>query len=187
MITEKTVNVCNRVAEFIRNRTNVLAYSVTDFDCALTGGHNEIDEKLCEELGYAICPTPHHGGNLIAHAGDLGFYYFSDNEEKFIKNFVDYFVSYLRNKGLNAYFDDNDVMIDGYKVCGVSLQVMNNFFVAGAHIGVHTNVDNVKKLCTNKPCIKEPKGIAEYGITTEELVEMLKDFANKYNYANRDL
>lgn len=184
MISEKTINVCNKVAELIKTRTNVLAYSVTDYDCAMTGGHNEIDEDLCKELGYLMCPTPHHGGNLIAHAGDLGFYYFSETEDNFISNFISFFVEWLKSKNLNATYDGNDILVDDYKVCGMSLQIINNFFVAGAHIGVHTKVDNIKKLCT-KPMVKVPKGVAEFGLTTEDLLEMLFEFANKYGYADR--
>lgn len=42
-------------------------------------------------------------------------------------------------------------------------------------IGINTNLEHIKAIC-RKPMQKVPKGLSEYGITTEEVEEMFLNF-----------
>ena len=75
-------------------------------------------------------------------------------------------MNYIKNKGINAYFDNNDILIDGFKVFGIGSKKFNNLEVFLIYIGINSNIDNIKKIC-NKSMKKIPKGLYEYGITVE--------------------
>ena len=45
-------------------------------------------------------------------------------------------------------------------------------------IGINTNLDHIKAIC-RKPMKKVPKGLSEYGITTEEVEQWFLDFCEK--------
>ena len=45
-------------------------------------------------------------------------------------------------------------------------------------IGINTNLDHIKAIC-RKPMKKVPKGLSEYGITTEEVEQMFLEFCEQ--------
>jgi hypothetical protein len=63
-------------------------------------------------------------------------------------------------------------------VCGICITRYGNLDFTGVAIGINTNLDHIKAIC-KKPMVKVPKGLSDYGITTEEVEQMFLDFCKQ--------
>lgn len=138
----------------------------------------QVDEETCKSMGYEICEAYYNGGTIIGNSGDMAFAHFGEISNGWMMHFVNYFVDWLKSKGLNAVYEDNDILVDGYKVCGMCVTRYGRIDYTAGFIGINTNLDHIKAIC-RKPMKKVPKGLSEYGITTEEIEQMFLEFCDK--------
>lgn len=167
-----------KVNSYIQGGVHCIAYGIQDSPVVLTHRKTQIDEEVCKEIGYTVYEAFNNGGTILTEAGDveIGHWYVPENGWR--DRFVEYFVAWLKFKGLNAVYYDNDVFVDGYKVCGTCITRYGRIDYTGIHISINTNLDHIKAIC-RKPMVKVPKGLREYGITTEETEQMFLDFCKE--------
>lgn len=137
----------------------------------------QVDKEICDKLGYEICECFANGGTICCNEGDFLIGHWSHIANNWLENFTNHFVTWLKNKGLNACYKDNDILIDDYKVCGTCVTQYGSVAYTALAIGINTNLDHIKQIC-KKPMKKVPKGLSEYGITTAEIEQMFLDFCN---------
>lgn len=83
---------------------------------------------------------------------------------------------FLKSKGLNSVRqDNNDILVNDYKVASGVETKYNEWQYMGYQISINQNIDIIKNACL-KPMVKVPKGLGEYGITTEEMVKFCEDY-----------
>ena len=136
---------------------------------------SQVDEEICNTLGYEVVETYNNGSTVVHGTGDILFGHFCPINNGWYDRFIAYFVNWLKSKGLNADFVSNDIVVDGYKVCGMCITRYGRIDYTAGFIGINTNLDHIKQIC-RKPMTKIPKGLSEYGITTEEVEQMFRDF-----------
>ena len=86
---------------------------------------------------------------------------------------------YLAQKGLpSVRQDNNDILVDGFKVASGGEITINNWNYMGYQISVNQDIEAIENICT-KPMIKIPKALSDYGITTDEIVEFCKGYWEK--------
>lgn len=163
------------IQDFIVNQKHGVAYCVHDEKSIFINNPNTINENVCAEHGYTILDTKHTGGVVVVNNGDVSVVHFGECGNDWMHSFADYLIEQYKEKGLNATYEDNDVLIDGYKISGLSATPYGNIQYSTIHIGINTNLDHIKAIC-RKPMKKVPKGLSEYGITTEEVEQMFLDF-----------
>ena len=115
---------------------------------------------------------------MVHNKGDILFGHFAEIENDWYSRFVDYFVNWLKTKGLNADFVSNDIVVDGYKICGMCTTRYGRIDYTGGFISMNVNLDHIKAIC-KKPMEKIPKGLSEYGITTDEVEKMFIAFCKQ--------
>ena len=108
----------------------------------------------------------------------IGHFYHPENG--WYDRFVAYFLDWLKAKGLNAEYVDNDILVDGHKVCGMCITRYGRIDYTGGIVSVNCNLDHIKQIC-RKPMKKVPKGLSEYGITSAEVEQMFLDFCEQDN------
>lgn len=167
-----------RVSYYIRGGIHCIAYGIQDTPVVLTHRKTQVDEDVCRELGYTVYEAFNNGGTILTEPGDVEIGHWHSLENGWLERFADYFVEWLKSKGLNAVYADNDILVDGYKVCGTCITRYGRIDYTGVHIGINTRVDSVRAIC-RKPMKKVPKGLSEYGITTEEIEAMFLEFCAK--------
>ena len=169
-----------KVTCYINCGTHCIAYGIQDSPVVLTHRKTQVDEAACLALGYTVYEAFNNGGTILTEAGDfeIGHWYIPNNG--WCKRFADYFVNWLKAKGLNAEYTDNDILVDNYKVCGTCVTRYGRIDYTGIHIGINTNLDHIKAIC-KKTMKKVPKGLSDYGITTEEVEQMFLDFCEQDN------
>ena len=140
----------------------------------------QIDIEACNAMNYEVYEAYYNGGTIVGNKGDMAFAHFGEIENEWYKKFVEHFVNWLKEKGLNATYESNDILVDGYKVCGVCVTRYGCIDYTAGFIGVNTNLDHIKAIC-KKPMVKVPKGLSEYGITTEDVEKCFLDFCKNWN------
>lgn len=127
--------------------------------------------EYCKEHSISCVDIGRRGGAFVVNKGDIGLGYVA----KGLDNTIGYLVSkrfteYLKNKGLNAHEENNDILIDGYKVFGWASHYYKEqecIFIS-CHFTMSVDLDLIEKICT-KPINKTPKGLSCFGITREEV------------------
>ena len=152
-------------------------YMVSDSKYVAVHKQTQIDETDCVSLGYSIYEEYCNGGTAVLNKGDFMFAHFGTINSSWAADFATYFVEWLKSKGINAEFIDNDILVDNYKVCGLGITRYGRIDYTGGFIGINTNLAHIQNLC-KKPMKKIPKGLSEYGITTEEIEEMFLNFCS---------
>ena len=165
------------IQSFITNKKHGFAYCTHDKKSVLIAQPDAVNRDLCAKLGYYIMETKHTGGVVVVGEGDVSVIHFGEIGNRTMLDFADYLVEQYKKRGLNATFDGNDVLIDGYKISGLSATPYGHIQYSTIHIGVNTNLNDIRAICT-KPMVKVPKGLSDYGITTEEVEQMFLDFCN---------
>lgn len=95
--------------------------------------------------------------------------------DKFSKSLAKYFES----KGLQSIrTDNNDILIDDYKVASGCESTIGEFQYMGYQISMFQDIELIKNVC-NKEMIKIPKGLNDYGLTTNDIKEFIEDYWSK--------
>ena len=151
---------------------------VVDHPVCIVHRETQVDKSTCDNLGYEIVESYNNAGTIISNAGDVLIGHFAEPENGWRDRFVAYFLDWLKDKGLNAEYVSNDILVDGYKVCGLCITRYGRIDYTGGIISVNCNLDHIKAIC-RKPMKKVPKGLSEYGITTEEVELMFLEFCEQ--------
>lgn len=175
------VNQPNTVGEIKKNiecGNHTGFHVMVETPVAFVHKERQIDKDVCSAIGYEVYEAYYNGGTIIGNKGDMAFAHFGETENGWMMRFVNYFLDWLKSKGLNAEYVSNDILVDGYKVCGMCVTRYGRIDYTAGFIGVNTNLDHIKAIC-KKPMVKVPKGLSEYGIATEEIEQMFLDFCEQ--------
>lgn len=163
---------------YIKGGLHRIAYVVVDSPVAIVHRESQVDTDLCRDLGYEVVESYNNAGTIISNAGDVLIGHFHHPENGWYDRFVAYFIDWLRAKGLNAEYVSNDILVDGFKVCGMCVTRYGRIDYTGGIISMNVNLDHIRALC-KKPMVKVPRGLYDYGITTEEVEEMFLRFCDE--------
>lgn len=164
--------------KYIQGGLHRIAYVVVESPVAIVHRKTQVDEETCKELGYDIVESYNNAGTIVSNEGDILIGHFYTPENGWYDRFIVYFLDWLKGKGLNAEYVSNDIVVDGYKVCGMCITRYGRIDYTGGIISMNVNLDHIKAIC-KKPMQKVPKGLSDYGITTEEVEQMFLEFCKK--------
>ena len=176
----KSQDAVATIQDFIMNKKNGVAYCVHDEKSCFITNINDINTDVCNELGYTILDTRHTGGAVVVNSGDVSVIHFGEIGNNWMHSFAQYLIEQYKQYGLNATFDGNDILVDGYKISGLSATPYNHIQYSTIHIGINTNLDHIKAIC-KKPMVKIPKGLSEYNLNAEEIEKMFLSFCKQHN------
>ena len=158
-----------------RNGHEELIIFIPSKICALESSVDPINKDYVKTRGIKCINLGNAGGCIVAFPGNVELGHFSkDIDNAFLEKLTKAMIEMLESRGLSVSKDNNDILIDGiYKVFSTSKAAYNGAIAfSGAHISINCDTDLVRKICT-KPMVKIPKGLSEYGITTEEVLELI--------------
>lgn len=164
--------------EYIQGGLHRIAYVVVDAPVVIVHRAYQVDKDTCEEQGYEIVESYNNAGTIVSNAGDILIGHFAEPNNGWYDAFISYFIDWLKGKGLNAEYVSNDILVDGFKVCGMCITRYGRIDYTGGIISMNVKLDHIKAIC-KKPMNKVPKGLSEYGITTEEVEEMFLEFCRE--------
>lgn len=168
-------------AQFLNSDNAEVVIVILDNTEVVYGADDSCNLDWCKENNISVV---HHdklrGGGCIASVkGNV----FVDAKVKpgedgkaLADNFSVALCNFLKSKGLDSVRqDNNDVLVDDYKVASGAETSYNSWQYMGYQISINQDIELIKHAC-NKPMVKVPKGLGEYGITTEDIVDFCKSY-----------
>lgn len=168
-------NVVEEIHNILREQQECFVWGIPDKNYVFSGRNENYNKEYCIENSIGILSFPNEGGVLVINKGDVELGHFSkDVHNKFNENFATELTQYLQAKSINASMKGNDIIIDDvYKCVGYSSRRYGEILYSAFHISINVNLELIKNICT-KPMVKIPKGLSDYGVTTEEVLNLLK-------------
>lgn len=169
----------NNLADYLTSKEEITVLVYGDKTYVLNGRDNTLNKEYCLENDIDILETKHIGGTIINFKEDICVGNFQNDFNDFGDKFSEAIFKFLESKNLNVSKNGNDILIDNeYKVCSYSSVNMNGKLYTAFHISIGMDLGLIKEICV-KEMKKIPKGLSDYGITTEEMVDLVKQVANE--------
>lgn len=138
------------------------------------------NEDMAKELNLNTYNIQRKGGAIVASPGDVVYcFLFKDDDNTITKKLNEFLMRKIGLKNIDVQLDGNDLLVNGKKCFGCMKQTVGRMHFIGGHISIDCNLDLIKKVCT-KHMKKEPGGLAEHQVTTNEVVEWLNEFWFRY-------
>lgn len=179
------IKFINDIDNFIKSNDEICKITVMNNTEAIYIDEGTCDLEWCSKntIPFARQTYFSNAGCIIAVKGNI----FIDakvkvNKENASDVFSKVLCKYFIDKGLKSVrCDNNDVLIDGYKVASGCESMVDNFNYMGYQISINQDLETIKNVCKKK-MVKVPKALSEYGITTDEMVKFCIDFFNSHEF-----
>lgn len=159
--------------ETLSNKIERVLIGVAD-NFVVLRGNNCINEQYCKDNNIEIYNSQHTGGCIVLGDGDVEFNVFRYDGWDDCNNLRLLVFDFLKQKIPTLAMDNNDFIVDGkYKVASCSsINAGDGFIYTGFHFSVNVNLEHIKNIC-QKPMVKTPKGLSDYGVTSNQIIEFL--------------
>lgn len=146
---------------------------VTSKGISVLKGADNLNEEYCNNNNLNIYKTHQFGGTIINFENDLCVGDYQPAHNDFGMRIMEGIKDYLASKDIHSIINENDVLIEGkYKVASYMSTFINGCLYTAIHISIDMNLEIIKNICT-KPMKKIPKGLSEYGITQNEMKNLI--------------
>lgn len=161
------------------NKQNIINGECPKVYCAIHkqtevnyGTQNDCDLDYCREHNIPAYLMDRGGGTIVCSAGNIGITAITPTKNGWqCGKFSKAFVKYLKGLGLNVETNRNDILVDGFKVASsveISIGDGINRVYSTYQISINQDIDAIRHIC-KKEMVKIPKGLGDYGITTEQV------------------
>ena len=139
-----------------------------------------IREDVCEENGIGILRGHWLGGANVVFTGDLSVMEVRKGQSRFGEECLRAVCRYLgEDKGLPVCIDGNDLMLwdrdtkTAMKVGSHGSNWVGELTESVVHFSINMDLSLVNRICA-KPMVKTPGALSKYGVTAEELLEIIR-------------
>lgn len=154
-----------------------------DKQCVNYGFDDKPNFDYCTKNNIECLDIGRRGGTFAINKGDIALGYITESCDNTLGELVyNKFAQYLKDKGLDAVAVSNDILIDGYKVLGWASNYYENYnaiFIT-LHFTMSVDLEFIKNVCT-KSMNKVPKGLSEFGITEDEVINFITQTVEEYD------
>lgn len=168
--------VTDLVAGIISGQKECCVYCVGDEPCAIVGSNGGASVRAIQAQGIRMVKINHEGGTIVASPGDvqIGIFTVGYSGRDYRDRIVERIVAALKANGHDAVVADNDLLVNGKKVVGFGSRMFGRILYTAIQVSVDVNMGLIRTICT-KPMMKTPDGLKNYGITTQDIVDILFD------------
>lgn len=159
------------IQEALKNKATIAVYCIYDKTYVLAGNSLEPKWDIIKQYQLDFIDIPIMGGTIIVSPGDIHYGVICPTNmitNDFLQQGIQNLLNLIKKHNLECKTQDNDILVDGYKVASCSSRMVNGVCIGGFHISSTVNLPLIKEICT-KEMQKVPKGLSEFGITTEEI------------------
>ena len=151
------------------------SYVIVDKTSVNYSNENECNIEYCLEHNIPITFLRRSGSTFVLQKGDFIFLH-CDKDDNFLGKWEKYLRKKLTEKGLNLTYDNNDFLIDNYKVMGgFGEEINEDYFLYVVCVSIKDSSELIKNICLKKS-IKEPRALEYYNISVEEIEKWYLDF-----------
>lgn len=143
------VDCLNRVFDTIDNKKVRVLFATTDNTFVFAGDNSDYNEDYCKANNIPIYPIKTHGGAIVSVKGDLSVGICVPESIGVDRTFIlNKLKDVLKERLGDIEIDNNDILVNGKKVCGSASYKKNGMFMFVAHISFNNNKDLIDKICT---------------------------------------
>jgi len=120
---------------------------------------------------YDVIPTYHQGGTLVWSDDQVIYAVFDNKPILFVGEKI---VAFLKERGIKAWMDGNDILCDWHKVGAEMITPMGDsgYSFYGFYLSISVDADLINAV-SSKPMRKPPRGLSHYGITRQDILNLL--------------
>lgn len=164
---------------FLQKQEEQLYYVYGDKSYVLSNG-TPFNQEYCIENDIDIIMTNHKGGTIVSSEKDIYIAFISPHQNNFGTRLCKYAIEKLKGKNINLDIVGNDILADGqYKVMASMKTRIGDMYYSAVGFFLEPDIELIKKICL-KPMVKIPKGLNDYGITTDDIIEIVSTFTQEY-------
>lgn len=140
------------------------------------GLNTNIDENYCVQNNIPVFRVQRLGGAIVSHPNDYDFVViepktYDGSRPALFQKLIH---TFLKNN-LTAVFENNDLLVDGYKVASYSYRELDNgMLYLAMHISMSVDLELIKSIC-KKEMIKIPKGLNDFGIYEDTIDKLITE------------
>lgn len=152
-------------------------YHIAEFPLVHVGVNVDINEQYCKDNNIPVFRVERTGGTIVSNPGDFDFV-IVEKEKKYTRpQILTKLLTLLVSKNQSVVFENNDLLVDGYKVASYSYRDVPGGIYTAIHISMSVNMNLIKNIC-NKEMIKVPKGLNDFGINSEDIDKIVLEVVN---------
>lgn len=175
---------CDKLPIYLKDKAEHISLIISKETEVGYGADMDFDREYCDNHSIPYYDRGGDGGTIVFSKGNVAVTFIYNNRKyrkfmltKMLTDLCDHFNSL----GLNATRSRNDILIDGYKVASgtaVNLEPDYKWTYEAVQISVNQELELIEKICL-KPMAKVPKALSDYGITTNDICEFVREWFNK--------
>lgn len=164
------------VTNMIKTQKEGCVYCISDEPCAIIGYNNDANFEEIKKRNIRFGKINHQGGTIIASPGDIqiGILTKGYTGHEYRNNIINDIVKKIKENNYDAKVVGNDILINGKKVIGFGSRMFGNILFTAIQVSININLNLIKAICT-KPMGKMPDGLINYGIDTQDILNILFD------------
>lgn len=166
----------NELVTRINNKINGGVYLIHNEPLIILSNIPDANFDYIEQSNFNVWNSRNFGGTIVAFPNDIDVGILKKDGFNLGKNILIFLKEKLSKYIVNLEIVGNDLLVDNkYKVISyASTNAGDNYIYTVVHISLNPNVEIISKVCT-KEMKKIPKGLSDYGLTTELIEEMLQE------------
>lgn len=139
------------------------------------GSDNDINERYCIANNIPIFRVQRTGGAIVSNVGDFEFVIVDPKTNKTkMPPLFSKLIHVLVSKNLYVEIENNDILVDGYKVASWAYKDVQGGIYTAMHISMSVNMESIKNIC-KKEMKKVPKGLNDFGVYEEDILKILEE------------
>lgn len=164
------------VTNIISEQKEACVYCISDENCAIVGSNFGANIQEIERCGIRSGQINHEGGTIIASPGDVQIGILTEGYSGHVYRdiIINGIIDKLKANNHDAILEGNDILVNGRKVVGFGSRMFGKILFTAIQVSIDINLDLIKSICT-KPMTKMPDGLKNYGITTQDILDILFD------------
>lgn len=178
---------CDKLQDLIKDKKEHFEITIHQENEISYGWEKDFNKEYCDKNNIPYRFLNRDGGAIVCFKGNIGIGFIYNNKKYkrwMLIKLLDDMCVYLKNKGLNATRERNDLLIDGYKVASGSsynLEPDYKWSYETTQISIYSNPELIKNICL-KSMIKEPKALSDFGISQKEILDFLNQWKGENIY-----
>ena len=177
----KTSEIQKELTNLTQTKTEDMIWCVYDRPIAFKSKENDVNEAYCIQNNVTIIETGNMGGTMVANAGDIGVAIIKKEGWSVGNDALHFICEKLKPKIPTIRTDNNDLITgENFKMGSfASFNVGDKVIYTIIDININPDITHIVNICS-KPMNKIPKGLNDFGVTRDEVIQFLEDFGEKY-------
>lgn len=143
-------------------------------------GKNDVNLEACERHNAIVIPYVSNGSTAVSSIGDLGIYFGIQGYHQYWCKYIFAALKlYLQSKGVHVKEENNDLTLYGRKIMGYTEHPDSDYSSGSMFIAMTNSQDLVNEICL-KPKVRVTAGLNEFGISVNEIAEVIIEATNNY-------